>query len=108
MRPGSDPSPPRPVPPHPPLVSHSVWVGDFTLYSIWLLLLFFNEVRLETHLPGLACLGWEAIKPETNLLIRVSLCKSHLINSLSSSALTTARLRERKDWAPRPPLPGDL
>lgn len=79
-----------PVAPAPPLVSHIVCTLDFTLYSIWLLL-FFNEVRLKIHLPGPACLGLKAIKLETNLLIRVSLCKSHLINSLSSLALTTAR-----------------
>lgn len=76
--------------PRPSLVSHIVCTLDFTLYSIWLLL-FFNEVRLKIHLPGPACLGLKAIKLETNLLIRVSLCKSHLINSLSSLALSTAR-----------------
>lgn len=76
-----------------PLIRHIVWIWDFTLYSIWLLL-FFNEVRLKIHPPRLACLGLKAIKLETNLLISVSLCKSHLINSLSSWALTTARPRE--------------
>lgn len=68
-----------------------LWSLDFPLYSIWLLL-FFNEVRLKIHLSGPACLGLKAIKLETNLLIRASLCKSHLINSLSSLALTTAQL----------------
>lgn len=40
--------------PRPLLVSHIVWILDFTLYSVWLLL-FFNEVSLKS-----ICLGWPA------------------------------------------------
>ena len=81
------------IPPAPLYLLATLWTSDFPLYSVWLLLIF-NEVRLKIHLPGPACLGLKAIKLETNLLIRVSLCKSHLINSLSSLALTAAWPRE--------------